>query len=230
MAPRKRPRPPAPADLARRGKLTTLARLPSAREAYRWLCAADDFGHDDVAEAISDLLETSSLRFDDGRFETAAAHWELAVAYLEGAEGLPRDLALAAKHLERAFESHATLEALNAGLTTPYSSEAVLARLADDAQSVLRDGLSGNAFNRAFRQLSDLRRLSQLPQVPAVIVNDARRALRRTVQLLCPLPEPSSVGGSEPLEEEVALLEETVKDAERALAQLRSTRRRKAPP
>ena len=78
---------PRPATLALEGKLEELSALENPRDAYKWLCAAGDFGHEGTEDAVDDLLETSSLRADDSRFEVAAAHWELAVAYLEAPMG-----------------------------------------------------------------------------------------------------------------------------------------------
>lgn len=72
--------------------------------AYKWLCAASDFGHDAADELIDDLLETSSLRYDDDQLVTGNAHWELAVAYLTASEGLPRDLDKARVQLAAAEE------------------------------------------------------------------------------------------------------------------------------
>jgi hypothetical protein len=74
--------------------------------AYKWLCVASDFGHSAADEAIVDLMEGSSLRFDDDRFATGNAHFELGVAYLAGGNGLPVDLEKGRRHLETAVESH----------------------------------------------------------------------------------------------------------------------------
>src|SRR5687768_10371421 len=81
-----------PAALARMGELDALFAMPNARSAYKWLWAASDYGHDEADDLIGDVLEVTSMRYDDSRYETAAAHWELGAAYLEGADGLPRDL------------------------------------------------------------------------------------------------------------------------------------------
>ncbi len=218
---------PSPASLARRGRMKALMSLENPRDAYKWLCAAGDFGHDEADEYVSDLLEGTALRFDDGGHEVAAAHWELASAYLEGTDGLPRDLQRAAQHLEQAFAHHRTLEALNAGLRAPYSADALRERLPDDARAVLEDGLAGNDFNRAARQVEELRHLLHLGHVPTVIVNGARRALRRTVAALCPIPDGDEVGGADPLADEIALLEETLATTSAGLARLRAEERRR---
>jgi len=137
------------AELARTGNLDALFALMDTesaskndRTAYKWLAAASDFGHDEAENMIGDVMEVSSLRYDDDAYETAAAHWELAVAYLEGGEGLPFDLALARKHLEEAFRDH-DLEGINAGTKESYAAEPVLARLSGDARALLEAALAG---------------------------------------------------------------------------------------
>ena len=96
--------------LAQAGDLDALlARMDDVPEedldeaAYKWLNVAVDFGHDEAKERIADLLEGSSLRFDDDGFLTGNAHWELGLAYLTGGEGLPRDLVKAGTHVESAW-------------------------------------------------------------------------------------------------------------------------------
>lgn len=225
----RKPSAAKPATLARKGQLEKLARLEPARDAYKWLCAAGDFGHEEFEDFIADVRETTSLRYDDSGFEFAAAHWELAVAYLEGAEGLPVDLELAATHLGEAFEDHRTLEAINAGAATHYDAEVLLERLPERAKAVLRDGLAGNEFNRAIRHIEIVRRLTQLGNaVPSVILHDAARELRRSIAKLCPPPDAQSVGGSDPLDQEIAFLEETVAKTQAALEVLRAERTRRA--
>jgi TPR repeat protein len=95
--------------LAQAGDLDALlARMDDVPEedrdeaAYKWLNVAVDFGHGEADERIADLMEGSSLRFDDDQFLTGNAHWELGLAYLTGAESLPRDLTKANTHLEAA--------------------------------------------------------------------------------------------------------------------------------
>jgi hypothetical protein len=90
--------------LARKGDVETLLRISdgdagSDRDvvAYRWLCVAADFGHRKAEGALEDLLETSSLRDDDGS-RVAAVHRELAAAYARGKGGLPRDALKAKRH------------------------------------------------------------------------------------------------------------------------------------
>ena len=78
---------------------------------YKWLEVAADHGptakHRKAAESLSsDLLESSSLRYDDDQIATGDAHFELGVAYLTGADGLPRDLTRAADQLEMAKERY----------------------------------------------------------------------------------------------------------------------------
>ncbi len=83
--------------------------------ALKWLLAAVDFGHAQADEAIDDLLEASSLRFDDDQFTQGSAHWELGLAYLSAAEGLPRDLVCAKRHLLAALQAHCPMSIHGAG-------------------------------------------------------------------------------------------------------------------
>ncbi len=135
------------ATLAREGDLDALfglmdvdSKTTNDRLAYKWLCVASDFGHGDAAALIDDVLEVSSLRYDDDQYETAAAHWEIASAYLEGIEGLPVDLGLAKKHLREAFGRH-DLATINAGTNESYSPAKLLLKLTGDAWTVLQKAL-----------------------------------------------------------------------------------------
>ncbi len=99
------------ADLARKGDLDALMALSNNSpggwedaQAYKWLVAAEDFGHTGARARISDLLEISSLRYDDGNMLTGHMHYELAMAYLTGEDGLPLDLAKARKNLALSLE------------------------------------------------------------------------------------------------------------------------------
>lgn len=81
------------------------------------------------------------MRYDDDAYETAAAHWELAAAYLEGADGLPLDLKQAKTHLARAFELH-DLDGINSGTGEKYSARPLLKRLSGPAKAVLESALA----------------------------------------------------------------------------------------
>jgi len=70
--------------------------------AYKWLLVAADFGHEKAGKAADDMLEWSSLRYDDGALLQGLIHLELGQAYLSGDDALPRDEKKARKHLERA--------------------------------------------------------------------------------------------------------------------------------
>jgi hypothetical protein len=101
------------AKLARDGDLQALFALCDGRAesdrdrlAYKWLCVAADFGHDDADNLIGDLMEATSLRYDDDQFATGNAHLELGVAYLTARDGLPRDLARGKEHLAEALQRH----------------------------------------------------------------------------------------------------------------------------
>ncbi|MEV0028221.1 hypothetical protein [Nocardia sp. NPDC050793] len=97
---------------ARTGALEALLSLDSANDdaddldelAYKLLNVAADFGHSEAEDLIDDLLCGSSLVYDDDRFVQGNAHFELGLAYLMGADGLPADLDKGRAHLEK---SHA---------------------------------------------------------------------------------------------------------------------------
>ena len=130
-------------ELARKGDLAAICDLmdldsssSADRDVYKWLCAAEDFGHD-ADDAIEDVLEVSSLRYDDDGYVQAAAHWELARAYLLGDEGLPVDLTLAEKHLEAGVAEY-TVEEINAGTGQSYDVNAVYEQLSGKAKALLK--------------------------------------------------------------------------------------------
>lgn len=135
--------------LARDGKVDAIVEVcdldtasDNDRLVYKWLCAASDFGHAEKANAaIDDIMEWSSLRYDDDQYETSSAHWELAAAYLEGTDGLPRDLTLAKQHLEQAFVLH-DLDGLSNGTARKYDAKLILARLTGEPKALLEDILA----------------------------------------------------------------------------------------
>jgi TPR repeat protein len=224
-----------PIDLARSGdiegimaRMTGDAESRADRDAYMWLCLALDFGHEDADERIGDLLEASSLRYDDTRYEVAAAHWELATFYLEGRDGVPRDLALAAKHLERAFEYH-DLDAINEGTGEEYSADELLERLPEDARVVLERGIEGDDHARIKRAVDAIRRLVEV-SAPDVIVESQKRALRELVAKLCPPPTKEQIEhmGTDPLLEELAIAERDAEAMRERLDQLRAERDKRA--
>jgi hypothetical protein len=59
---------------------------------YKLASVAADFGHTEADDLIEDLLNATSLRVDDDLATQANAHFELGLAYLMGADGLPADL------------------------------------------------------------------------------------------------------------------------------------------
>jgi hypothetical protein len=92
--------------LARDGDLDGILELAGADPAgdpdivaYHWLTVASDFGHEEADDLIDDLLESSSLRYDDDNAVTGHVHFELAVAYLTGTDGLPVDHDLGRRHV-----------------------------------------------------------------------------------------------------------------------------------
>ena len=68
-------------------------------KAYKWLVVARDFGYRRADRAIADLLEISSLRYDDDSLVVGHIHYELGLAYLTGADGLPMDFKKAERNL-----------------------------------------------------------------------------------------------------------------------------------
>jgi hypothetical protein len=66
---------------------------------YRWLAIAADFGSKKADRAMDDMLEVSDLRHDDDHGAQGDAHFELAISYLTGSDGLPRHLEHARDHL-----------------------------------------------------------------------------------------------------------------------------------
>lgn len=74
--------------------------------AYKWLTVASDFGHADADDLIDDVLEVSSLRYDDDNFVVGGIHFELGMAYLTGGDGLPLNLDTGRLHLADAAASH----------------------------------------------------------------------------------------------------------------------------
>lgn len=81
--------------------------------AYKWLLVAADFGHAAASEAADDMLETSSLRYDDGALVQGVIELELGVAYLMGTDGVPANHEHATTHLQQAaaLDVHNTTDA-----------------------------------------------------------------------------------------------------------------------
>lgn len=73
--------------------------------AYKWLHVAADFGADEAREMADDMLETSSLRYDDEGMSVGLIHLELGQAYLSGDAPFSVDHAKAKYHLEIAKDA-----------------------------------------------------------------------------------------------------------------------------
>ncbi|MBO6939366.1 MAG: hypothetical protein JJ863_30630 [Deltaproteobacteria bacterium] len=159
------------------------------RQAYKWLCVASDFGHREADERIGDVLEVSSLRYDDDGYEQASAHFELGLAYLEGGEGLPEDLRLARQHLEEAFDAH-TIEQIMAGTARHYDMDAIRARLDEWSLAELERALTfpTDPYRAVGRHADRLRRLREL-NAPAVIRQHEAAMLREAVDAVLALDE-----------------------------------------
>lgn len=96
---------------ARKGNLEVLFNLMDCdvnnnndRDAYKWLWVARDLSCKKIDALIDDILEVSSLRYDDNNDTKANVHCKLALAYLNGDGGFPIDLYLAEEHLKMASE------------------------------------------------------------------------------------------------------------------------------
>ena len=149
------------------------------RLAYKWMCAASDFGHEEADEHLGDLLEVTSLRYDDDGYQVASAHWELALAYAAGEEGLPLDLALADKHLTEALTYH-DVETVSGLAGSRDSALAALARLSPPARALLDFHMNGGDHTR--RVLDRIARLQRLREcsAPEVIVAGESRQLQQS--------------------------------------------------
>ncbi|MYS86605.1 hypothetical protein [Embleya scabrispora] len=133
--------------LARHGELEAVFSLLADSEgkdedldelAYKLFCVASDFGHEEAADLIDDLLEASSLRYDDDRFVQGNAHFELALAYLRGSDGLPADPGKAREHLGTARDCHWPW-GVDDGETLLAAARAILS----PPQRVVFDGIYG---------------------------------------------------------------------------------------
>ena len=100
-----------PARDARAGNVEALramadnnARTANDAIAYKWLCVAVDHGHERAARAAADVLEQTSLRYDDDHVIQAQTHWELACSYFDGSEGLAQNNVRAAEHVRTAAD------------------------------------------------------------------------------------------------------------------------------
>jgi hypothetical protein len=73
-------------------------------DAYKWMLVAKDFGHRKADDVLGDLLELSSLRYDDGCLVTGSIQYELGVQYLNGDQGFPIDFTKAEFHLRNGLK------------------------------------------------------------------------------------------------------------------------------
>jgi hypothetical protein len=157
------------------------------RQAYKWLCVASDFGHREADLRVSDVLEVSSLRYDDDGYEQASAHFELGLAYLEGGEGLPEDLRLARRHLAEAFDAH-TIEQIMAGTARSYDMDAIKARLDEWSLEELERALAfpTDPYRAVGRHADRLRQLREL-NAPTIIRQREAQMLRESVDAVLAL-------------------------------------------
>jgi hypothetical protein len=72
-------------------------------DAYLWLLVARDFWHAEADGVLGNLLELSSLRYDDGGLVTGTIEYQLGLVYLTGGRGLAIDLAKAELHLRKGY-------------------------------------------------------------------------------------------------------------------------------
>lgn len=100
-------------------------------EAYRWLLAAADFGHN-INAVESDMFELTSLHDGDDAATQFYTHLDLSRAYLLGSDGLPLDLSLAEKHLKSAKQVYGSK-----GIREELSKK-FLRSLNDDARAIVK--------------------------------------------------------------------------------------------
>ncbi|MCA9614863.1 MAG: hypothetical protein KC586_19030 [Myxococcales bacterium] len=162
------------AEVARAGELDALVALePASRALYRWLHVALDLGHDDADDLLGDLEEQSDLRFDDAGSERRAAHWRVALDFLGGRHGLPRDLAHAGHHLDEAFSfrpGHEVLAELEVANLEHHDVDAARAGLDEEALRLLDDALAGAPVRLVSYLLERVERLLEL-RAPQVVVD-----------------------------------------------------------
>lgn len=175
-------------QMARDGELEALHDLAGTpgvadRDVYKWLCAAEDFGHDEAAEYAESVVETSSLRYDDDGIEVAAARFELALAYLTGDDGLPHRLDLAHRQLDRALASHEFARV--AATSAPrHALDAAQPRLGDLERALIdyhRRG--GDRYGRVATQIGLLESMLQA-DAPTMMVAEQADALRAAFDAL----------------------------------------------
>jgi hypothetical protein len=97
---------PSPAQLAKDGNIAAIMAFSDQNpkgegdaKAYKWLVVARDYGYRRADTAMADLLEISSLRYDDDSLVVSQIHYELGLAYLTGSDGLPKDFKKAQRNL-----------------------------------------------------------------------------------------------------------------------------------
>lgn len=177
------------AAAARAGELEALAELvTSARAHYRWLQVAIDAGHEDAEDVLSDLEEQSELRYDDAGSERRAAHWRVALDYLGGRHGLPRDVELGAMHLDEAFSFRPALEVLveiEVANAEHHDLDAARVGLDEEAARVLDAAIVGAPARRVSHLLDRLERLLELA-APRVICDAELERLEAAVATVAP--------------------------------------------
>jgi TPR repeat protein len=166
-----------PAKDAHEGNLDALYNLMDGksdsdndRKSYKWLLAAKDFSCKKVDDLLDDLCELSSLRYDDSGAEIGLAHWELAVHYLEGTEGLEVNLERAANHLKQAAEL----------IDLGELAEVVLLRLKGEAKAVLEVNSNvdlANEIGRLAKRVEELRKLN----APQTIIENEESLLQKAM-------------------------------------------------
>jgi hypothetical protein len=178
------------AEAARSGDLDGIFELmdqdgaeDNDRLAYKWLSAAADFGHEEAEERLDDLLEVSSLRYDDDGFIVAFAHWELGVAYLAGDHGLAVDLALGDKHLTEALSRH-SLDMVSGPAGEPSGPAAIRERLSPGALQLFEFHLGGgDLYRRVLDRLGSVRYLRDC-KAPEIVVEHEQTLLRSALDAL----------------------------------------------
>ena len=119
---------------------------------------AEDFGHEEAGEFISDIEECyKEFKYDDDGHGVMMLHFELAKAYLTGQAELPINMKLAEKHLEEFLEGpHVNLQ--NA---RKQFLDDLIVDLEEDAKNTVERCLRNQPFRSVKRRIDRMQHLFQ---------------------------------------------------------------------